>query len=69
MTSSLRRSHHVAMLQALDKVLGTLGRQPDLVSRMGKPVPNTVMTGSSLEGAAAILGDALNKAKGTGAQP
>ena len=53
----------VAMLQALDKVLGTLEREPNLVTLIGKLVPNTVVTGSSLEGAAAILGDALNKAK------
>ena len=51
----------VAMLQALDKVLGTLEREPNLVTLMGKLVPNTVVTGSSLEGAAAILGDALKK--------
>ena len=28
---------------------------------MGKLVPNTVVTGSGFKGAAAILGDALNK--------
>jgi len=53
----------VAMLQALEKVLGSLERQPSLVELMGKLVPNTVVTGSGFEGAAAILGDALNKAK------
>ncbi len=52
----------VAMLQALEKVLGTLEREPNLVALMGKLVPNTVVTGSGLEGAAAILGDAINKA-------
>jgi SPFH domain / Band 7 family len=49
----------VAMLQALDKVLSTLERQPNLVSIMGKLVPNTVVNGSGLEGAAAILGNAI----------
>lgn len=49
----------VAMLQALDKVLSTLERQPNLVSIMGKLVPNTVVNGSGLEGAAAILGNAM----------
>ena len=49
----------VAMLQALEKVLGTLEREPSLVTLMGKLVPNTVVTGSGLEGAAAILGDAM----------
>jgi hypothetical protein len=53
----------VAMLQALEKVLGSLERQPSLVELMGKLVPNTVVTGSGLEGAAAILGGALEKMK------
>lgn len=51
----------VAMLQALEKVLGTLEREPNLVALLGKLVPNTVVTGSGFEGAAAILGDAINK--------
>jgi hypothetical protein len=51
----------VAMLQALEKVLGSLERQPQLVALMGKIVPNTVVTGSGLEGAAAILGDAMGR--------
>ena len=55
----------VAMLQALDKALGTLERQPNLVAIVGKLVPNTVVNGSGLEGAAAILGNAL----GTKPQP
>jgi hypothetical protein len=55
----------VAMLQALEKVLGSLERQPQLVALMGKLVPDTVVTGSGLEGAAAILGDAMKK---TGAE-
>ena len=53
----------VAMLQALEKVLASLERQPSLVELMGKLVPNTIVTGSGLEGAAAILGDALGKEK------
>ncbi len=53
----------VAMLQALEKLLGSLERKPELVALMGKMVPNTVVTGSGLEGAAAILGDALKKAE------
>jgi hypothetical protein len=51
----------VAMLQALEKVLGSLERQPQLVELMGKLVPNTIVTGSGFEGAAAILGDAIKK--------
>ena len=54
------------MLQALEKVLGSLEREPNLVALMGKLVPNTVVTGSGLEGAAAILGDAMSKAQTTG---
>ena len=56
----------VAMLQALEKVLGTLEREPNLVGLLGKLVPNTVVTGSSFEGAAAILGDAISKVKSNG---
>jgi hypothetical protein len=51
----------VAMLQALEKILASLERQPELVSMMGKLVPNTVVNGSGLEGAAAILSGALSK--------
>jgi hypothetical protein len=32
---------------------------------MGKLVPNTVVTGSGFEGAAAILGDAIGKSQPT----
>ncbi|MFO1172462.1 MAG: SPFH domain-containing protein [Hyphomicrobiaceae bacterium] len=51
----------VAMLQALDKTLVTLERKPELVSLISRLVPNTVVTsgGSGLEGAAAILGNAM----------
>ena len=51
----------VAMLQALEKVLSSLEREPQLVTIVGKLVPNTVVNGSGLEGAAAILGNALGK--------
>jgi SPFH domain / Band 7 family len=53
----------VAILQGLDKVLSAFERQPNLITMMGKFVPNTVVTGSSLEGAAAILGNALGAQK------
>ena len=59
--ASVLGQDRVAMLQALEKVLGTLERQPQLVELMGKLVPNTIVTGSGFEGAAAILGDALKK--------
>lgn len=49
----------VAILQGLEKILATLERQPQLVGLIGKLVPNTVVNGSGLEGAAAILGNAL----------
>jgi hypothetical protein len=47
----------VAMLQALEKVLAALEREPQLVQLVGKLVPNTVVSSSSgsLEGAAAVL--------------
>ncbi len=51
----------VAMLQALEKILATMERQPQLVTMIGKLVPNTVVNGSSLEGAAAIFGQAMGK--------
>jgi SPFH domain / Band 7 family len=50
----------VALLQGLEKILATLERQPQLVEIAGKLVPNTVVNGSGLEGAAAILGNALS---------
>ena len=53
----------VAMLQALEKVLASLERKPELVGLIGKMVPNTVVNGSGLEGAAAILGNALGQTK------
>jgi SPFH domain / Band 7 family len=54
----------VALLQGLEKILGSLERQPQLVELVGKLVPNTVVNGNGLEGAAAILGNAMNGAKG-----
>ncbi len=59
----------VAMLQALEKLLGSLERKPELVALMGKMVPNTVVTGSGLEGAAAILGDAFEEGRSVALTP
>ena len=59
----------VAMLQALEKVLAALERQPKLVALVGKLVPNTVVTsgGGGFEGAAAIISGVLKgKAKPAG---
>jgi hypothetical protein len=49
----------VALLQGLEKVLASLEREPQLVALVGKLVPSTVVNGSGLEGAAAIIGNAL----------
>jgi hypothetical protein len=53
----------VALLQGLEKILGSLEREPQLVALVGKLVPNTVVTsgatGAGLEGAAAVLGGVL----------
>ncbi len=57
--ASVLGQDRVAMLQALEKVLSSLERKPELVAIIGKLVPNTVVNGSGLEGAAAILGNAL----------
>jgi hypothetical protein len=57
--ASVLGQDRVAMLQALEKVLTSLERKPELVGLIGKLVPNTVVNGSGLEGAAAILGNAL----------
>jgi hypothetical protein len=48
----------VALLQALEKLLVSLERKPELVALVGKLVPNTVVggDGSGLSGAAAIFG-------------
>jgi hypothetical protein len=54
----------VALLQALEKTLATLERKPELVGLISRLVPNTVVTsggGSGLEGAAAILGNAMRQ--------
>lgn len=59
----------VAMLQALDKLLATLEREPGLVGLVGKLVPNTVVNGTGLEGAAAIFGNALGGQKTPVLQP
>jgi hypothetical protein len=53
----------VALLQALEKTLATLERKPELVGLISKLVPNTIVSsgGSGLEGAAAILGNAMRQ--------
>jgi hypothetical protein len=57
----------VALLQALEKLLSSLERRPELVQIVGKLVPNTVVNGGSdgggLAGAAAIIGNALGGPK------
>lgn len=51
----------VAYLQALEKVLATLEKKPELVNLVGKLVPNTMVMsgGDGLAGAAALLSGAL----------
>lgn len=52
----------VALLQALEKMLASLERRPELVQIVSKLVPNTVVNGggdSGLAGAAAILGGVI----------
>jgi hypothetical protein len=51
----------VALLQGLEKVLSSLEREPQLVALVGKLVPNTVVNGSGIEGAAAIISNALGQ--------
>ncbi len=53
----------VALLQALEKLLSSLERKPELVSLVSRLVPHTVVgeSGNGLAGAAAILGSALQK--------
>ena len=55
----------VALLQALEKLLTSLERKPELVGLVGKLVPNTVVGGDSgFAGAAALLGASLGGAQG-----
>ena len=55
----------VALLQALEKLLVSLERKPELVALVGKLVPNTVVGGNSgLAGAAAIFGQNFGEATG-----
>lgn len=57
----------VAMLQALEKVLISLERRPELVALVGRLVPQTVVGGDAgLAGAAAILGQAITGGTGGG---
>jgi hypothetical protein len=53
----------VALLQALEKMLASLERRPELVQLVSRLVPHTVVGGSGqgFEGAAAILGAAFNR--------
>lgn len=56
----------VALLQALEKLLVSLERKPELVALVGKLVPNTVVgDGSGLAGAAAIFGQNFGEQGGT----
>jgi hypothetical protein len=52
----------VALLQALEKLLASLERKPELVGLVGKLVPNTIVggDGAGLAGAAALLGASLS---------
>jgi len=57
----------VALLQALEKLLTSLERKPELVGLVGKLVPNTVVGGDSgFAGAAALLGASLGQAQQPG---
>ena len=51
----------VALLQALEKLLASLERKPELVALVGKLVPNTIVggDGGGLAGAAALLGASI----------
>jgi hypothetical protein len=61
----------VAMLQALDKVLVTLERKPEIVGLISRLVPMTVVSsdGNGLAGAAAILGQAFGGPSATPIAP
>jgi len=51
----------VALLQALEKLLTSLERKPELVSLVGKLVPNTIVGGDAgMAGAAALIGSSLS---------
>lgn len=54
----------VALLQALEKILGSLEKKPELVSLISRLVPHTVVgnsESSGLAGAAAILSGVMNE--------
>jgi hypothetical protein len=61
----------VALLQALEKMLASLERRPELVQLVSRLVPHTVVGGSGqgFEGAAAILGAAFNRSGEDDAPP
>lgn len=60
----------VALLQALEKLLASLERKPELVGLAGKLVPNTIVggDGAGLAGAAALLGASIG-GQNMGQQP
>jgi len=60
----------VALLQALEKLLASLERKPELVALVGKLVPNTIVggDGAGLAGAAALLGASIG-GQNTGQPP
>ncbi len=60
----------VALLQALEKLLASLERKPELVALVGKLVPNTIVggDGGGLAGAAALLGASIG-GQNSGQQP
>ncbi|MBD1545149.1 SPFH domain-containing protein [Roseibium aggregatum] len=60
----------VALLQALEKLLASLERKPELVGLVGKLVPNTIVggDGAGLAGAAALLGASIG-GQNTGQPP
>ena len=61
----------VALLQALEKLLASLERKPELVGLVGKLVPNTIVggDGAGLAGAAALLGASIGGQNPAAQQP
>lgn len=62
--ASVLGEDRVAMLQALEKVLSSLEKKPELVQLISRLVPHTVVSGGGeggLAGAAAVLGNALSR--------
>ncbi|HUG61811.1 MAG TPA: hypothetical protein VMP03_08190 [Methylomirabilota bacterium] len=73
--ASVLGQDRVAMLQAMEKVLATLERRPEIVGLITRLVPQTIVTngggsGGGLDSAAAILGQTLmNATGGAGREP